>query len=162
MTIFYSDLEHLSKYSPALLHLPPATKILNVNEDCDYNACFASRKTYICTMRVDVWDSIASINLCMVDLCSALLCILQSTGTPSTPYHCWYFRGNETADNCIIENMYFVFPENNHTSPIESLFSKTPYITMEIPIKLHSFLLIFLVFEPIAPQGIANSLCGGA
>ena len=33
---------------------------------------------------------------------------------------------------------------------------------MEIPIKLHAFLLIFLVFEPIAPLGIANPFCGGA
>ena len=75
---------------------------------------------------------------------------LQSTGIPSTPYHCWYFHGNET-DNCVIENMYCVVPENNQTSLIESLFSETPYITMEIPINLHAFLLIFLVFEPIAP-----------
>ena len=47
--------------------------------------------------------------------------------------------------------MYCVVPENNQTSLIESLFSETPYITMEIPINLHAFLLIFLVFEPIAP-----------
>ena len=85
---------------------------------------------------------------------------LQSTGMPSTPYHCWYFPGNET-DNCIIENLYCVVPENNHTSPIESLFSKTAYITMEIPIKLHAFLLTFLVVEPTAAQGIANPFCGG-
>ena len=86
---------------------------------------------------------------------------LQSTGIPSTPYHCWYFHGNET-DNYVIENMYCAVPENNHTSPIESLFSKNPYITMEIPVKLHAFLLVFLVFEPIAPQGIANPFCGGS
>ena len=33
---------------------------------------------------------------------------------------------------------------------------------MEIPMKFHSFLLLFLVFEPIAPQGIANPFCVGA
>jgi len=31
MTIFYSDVEPLSKYSPVTLHLSPATRILNEN-----------------------------------------------------------------------------------------------------------------------------------
>ena len=31
MTIIYSDLEPLSKYSPVILHLFPATRILNEN-----------------------------------------------------------------------------------------------------------------------------------
>ena len=30
-TIFYSDVEPLSKYSPVMLHLSPATRILNEN-----------------------------------------------------------------------------------------------------------------------------------
>ena len=29
MTIFYSDVEPLSKYSPVMLHLSPATRICN-------------------------------------------------------------------------------------------------------------------------------------
>ena len=33
MTIFYSDVEPLSKYSPAMLHLSPATRIANHNEN---------------------------------------------------------------------------------------------------------------------------------
>ena len=31
MTIFNSDVEPLSKYSPEMLHLPPATGIFNEN-----------------------------------------------------------------------------------------------------------------------------------
>ena len=31
MTMFYSDVEPLSKYSPEMLHLSPATRILNEN-----------------------------------------------------------------------------------------------------------------------------------
>ena len=31
LTIFYSDVEPLSKYSPVTLHLSPATRILNEN-----------------------------------------------------------------------------------------------------------------------------------
>ena len=31
---FYSDLEPLSKYSPVMLHLSPATRILNKNPVC--------------------------------------------------------------------------------------------------------------------------------
>ena len=31
LTIFYSDLEALSKYSPVMLHLSPATRILSEN-----------------------------------------------------------------------------------------------------------------------------------
>ena len=31
MTIFYSDVEPLSKYSPVMLHLSPTTRILNEN-----------------------------------------------------------------------------------------------------------------------------------
>ena len=35
MTIFYSDMEPLSKYSPVMLHLsPPTTRILNENPGC--------------------------------------------------------------------------------------------------------------------------------
>ena len=33
MTIFYSDVEPLSKYSPAMLHLSPSTRIANHNEN---------------------------------------------------------------------------------------------------------------------------------
>jgi len=33
MTILYSDMEPLSKYSPATLHLFPATRILDENPD---------------------------------------------------------------------------------------------------------------------------------
>ena len=33
MTIFYSDVEPLSEYSPVILHLSPATRILNENPD---------------------------------------------------------------------------------------------------------------------------------
>lgn len=85
---------------------------------------------------------------------------LQSTGMPSTPYHCWYFHGNET-DNCIIENMYCVVPENNHTSPIELLFSKTPYITMEVPIKLHAFLFFFFcLWAHCSPRNCQSLLWG--
>ena len=31
MTIFYSDVEPVSEYSPVMLHLSPATRILNEN-----------------------------------------------------------------------------------------------------------------------------------
>ena len=31
LTIFNSDVEPLSKYSPEMLHLPPATEIFNEN-----------------------------------------------------------------------------------------------------------------------------------
>ena len=34
MTIFYSDMEPLSKYSPVMLHLSPTTRILNENPGC--------------------------------------------------------------------------------------------------------------------------------
>ena len=34
MTNFYSYVEPLSKYSPVMLHLSPATRILNENLDC--------------------------------------------------------------------------------------------------------------------------------
>ena len=33
MTIFYSDVEPLSEYCPVILHLSPATRILNENPD---------------------------------------------------------------------------------------------------------------------------------
>ena len=33
MTIFYSDVETLSQYSPVKLHLSPATRILSENPD---------------------------------------------------------------------------------------------------------------------------------
>ena len=33
MTIFYSDVEPCSEYSPVMLHLSPATRILNENTD---------------------------------------------------------------------------------------------------------------------------------
>ena len=33
MTILYSDVETLSKFSPVTLHLSPATRILNENPD---------------------------------------------------------------------------------------------------------------------------------
>ena len=33
MSILYSEVEPLSKYSPVMLHLSPATKILNDNPD---------------------------------------------------------------------------------------------------------------------------------
>ena len=33
MTIFYSDMEPLSKYSPAMLHLSPVTRILSENPE---------------------------------------------------------------------------------------------------------------------------------
>ena len=34
MTNFHSNVEPLSKYSPVMLHLSPATRILNENLDC--------------------------------------------------------------------------------------------------------------------------------
>ena len=36
MTIFYSDVEPLSEYSPVMLHLSPATRILNENPYNDF------------------------------------------------------------------------------------------------------------------------------
>ena len=42
MTILYSDVEPLSKYSPVTLHLSPATRILNDNPD--EGALFISNK----------------------------------------------------------------------------------------------------------------------
>ena len=41
MTIFDSDVEHLSKYSSVILNLLPATRSLD--EDCDYNDFFCIR-----------------------------------------------------------------------------------------------------------------------
>ena len=40
MTIFYSDVEPLSKYSPVMLHLSPATRILNENSGSDMKLRF--------------------------------------------------------------------------------------------------------------------------
>ena len=42
MTILYSDVEPLSKYSPVTLHLSPATRILTDNSD--EGALFISNK----------------------------------------------------------------------------------------------------------------------
>jgi len=41
MTNFYSDMEPVSKYSPVMLNLSPATRILN--ENLEQNTCFASQ-----------------------------------------------------------------------------------------------------------------------
>ena len=40
MTILYSDVEPLSKYSPVMLHLSPATRILNENPVVAVNFLF--------------------------------------------------------------------------------------------------------------------------
>ena len=40
MTIFYSDVEPLSKYSPVMSHLSPATRILNENSGSDMKLQF--------------------------------------------------------------------------------------------------------------------------
>ena len=40
MTIFYSDTEPLSKYSPVTLHLSPVTRILGENPDLIYRYIF--------------------------------------------------------------------------------------------------------------------------
>ena len=44
MTTFYSDVEPFSKYSPVMLHLSPATRILNETPDklCPLGPCVSS------------------------------------------------------------------------------------------------------------------------
>ena len=53
-----------------------------------------------------------------------------------------------------------VIPENIHTSPTEGIFSKTPPppTPLEIPIKLHTFLYIFLTLQNPPPARKFQSL----
>ena len=48
MTILYSDVEPLSKYSPVTLHLSPATRILNENPVVAVNFLFQLILSFHC------------------------------------------------------------------------------------------------------------------
>ena len=49
MTIFYSDVEPTSQFSPVTLHLSPATRILNENPDGKVNI-------YICVCELFIYQ----------------------------------------------------------------------------------------------------------